>query len=249
MGSSASIAWPNTVLNAIVAESLDFVATELEKRAGKKLSAAKLETAVKGLLKEIVKKHRRVVFDGDNYSAEWHREAERRGLPHLRSAPDALPVLGSRKSQALFQKYGILNKRELEARVDVNLERYNRVVGIEARTLISMLKREVMPAAVRFQAELGSAVSATLGAGVKCPDARAELEQIVDLVGQLRRAIDAVEKAERHTADNGEKHARHVRDKLVPAMVRAREISDTLEELIPDDLWPLPRYSEMLFVK
>ena len=249
VGSSASSAWPNTVLNAIAAESLDYMATELEKRAGRKPSQAKLETVVKGLLKEVVKKHRRVVFDGDNYSAEWHREAARRGLPHLRSTPDAVPVLGSKKAQALFARYGILNKRELAARVEVNLERYNRVVGIEARTLVSMLKREVLPAATRFQAELGSAVAATEGAGVKCADAKAELEQVVDLIGQLRRAIDAVEKAEKHNADTGEKHALHVRSKLVPAMAKAREISDTLEQLIPDDLWPLPRYSEMLFVK
>jgi glutamine synthetase len=249
VGSSASIAWPNTVLNVIVAESLDYMATELEKRAGQKPSQAKLTAAVKALLREVVKQHRRVVFDGDNYSPAWHREAQRRGLPHLRTTIDAIAALESAEAQALFERYHVLSKRELQARVDVNFERYNRVVAIEARTLVSMLKREVLPAALRFQGELGHAVAATTKAGVKCPDSKAQLQEVVRLIGQLRQAIRAVEQAEAEPAGNGARHARHLRDKLLPAMARARHVSDTLEQLIPDDLWPLPRYSEMLFVK
>jgi glutamine synthetase len=249
VGSSASIAWPNTVLNVIVADSLDYMATELEKRAGKKPNPAKLAAAVKTLLRDVVKKHRRVVFDGDNYSPAWHREAARRGLPHLRTAIDAIPALATPKAQALFERHGVLSQRELQARVEVNLERYNRVIAIEARTLMSMLKREVLPAALRFQGELGHAVAATTKAGVKCPDSKAQLQEVVRLIGQLHQAIRAVEQAEAEPAGNGLKHARHLRDKLLPAMAKARHISDTLEQLIPDDLWPLPRYSEMLFVK
>jgi glutamine synthetase len=249
VGSSASIAWPNTVLNVIVAESLDYMATELEKRAGKRPSRNKLAVAVKSLLREVIKKHRRVVFDGDNYSPVWHREAQRRGLPHLRATVDAIPALASPEAQELFERYRVLSKRELQARVDVNVERYNRVVSIEARTLVSMLKREVLPAALRFQGELGHAVAATTKAGVKCPDSKAQLQEVVRLIGQLRQAIRAVEQAETQPAGNGARHARHLHDKLVPAMARARQVSDTLEQLIPDDLWPLPRYSEMLFVK
>lgn len=249
VGSSASIAWPNTVLNAIVAESLDYMATELEKRAGKKPTPAKLAAAVQALLRYVVKKHRRVVFDGDNYSPAWHREAERRGLPNLRTTVDAIPALATKRAQTLFERYAVLSKRELQARVDVNFERYNRVVAIEARTLASMLKREVLPAALRFQGELGTAVEATLEAGVKCPDSKAQLREVVRLVAQLRKAIRAVEQAEAQPAGDGEKHARHIRDQLLPAMAAARRVADTLEQLIPDDLWPLPRYSEMLFVK
>ncbi|HPM23261.1 MAG TPA: glutamine synthetase III [Phycisphaerae bacterium] len=249
VGSGAAIAWPNTVLNTIVAESLDFMATDLEKRIGRNRSAAKLESAVKTLLKDVVKKHRRIVFDGDNYSAEWHREAARRGLPNLPTTPDAFPALATRKAQTLFSRYGVLSKRELQARVDVNFEKYNRVVGIEARTLVSMLKREVLPAALRFQGELGQAASATAAAGVACSDTKAQLKAVVDLIAQLRAAIAAVEKAETQHFESSEKHARHIRDKLLPAMVEARRVSDTLEELIPDDVWPLPRYAEMLFVR
>ncbi|MEW6197796.1 MAG: glutamine synthetase III [Planctomycetota bacterium] len=249
VGSSASSAWPNAVLNTIVAESLDFMATQLEKKLGKGRTAAKLEAAVLALLQEVVKKHRRIVFDGDNYSPAWHREAKKRGLPHLRSTADALPVLRTKKARDLFQRYGVLSPRELEARVEVLFEKYNRVVAIEARTLVSMLKREVLPAALRFQGELGEAVEATLDAGVKCPDGKAQLQEVVDLVAELRQAIAAVEKAEAHHAADAEAQAEHVRDKLVPAMAQARAVSDKLEQLIPDDLWPLPRYAEMLFMK
>jgi glutamine synthetase len=249
VGSSASIAWPNTVLNTIVAESLDYLATELERRAGKKPNPARLRVAVKALLKSLVKKHRRVVFDGDNYSPGWHQEAKRRRLPSLPSAADTLPVLKTRAAQALFEKYGVLSRRELEARVEVMLEQYSTVVAIEARTLVSMLKREVLPAALRFQAELGQAAEATLDAGVKCPDTKAQLQQVVDLIADLRKAIQAVEAAETGQLGDRVRQARHVRDKLLPAMAQARALSDTLEQLIPDDLWPLPRYSEMLFVK
>lgn len=153
------------------------------------------------------------------------------------------------KAEALFEKYGVLTRRELRARVDVNLERYNRTVEIEARTLVSMLRREVLPAALRFQTELGHAVSASEGAGVKCADTRARLKEVVGLVRELGQAIHRVEQLERQPFEDAMARAQHTCQKLLPAMAEARRISDTLEQLIPDDLWPLPRYSEMLFVK
>ncbi|MHC4129515.1 MAG: glutamine synthetase III family protein, partial [Planctomycetota bacterium] len=119
IGSSSSIAWPNTVLNTIIAESLDDLATRLEAETGEGSSGKKLETAVKSILRDVVKQHRRVVFDGDNYDPDWHDEAERRGLPNLRSTVDALPTLSSKKAVGLFKKYGVLSERELRARVDV----------------------------------------------------------------------------------------------------------------------------------
>jgi glutamine synthetase len=249
VGSGQSIAWPNTVLNTIVAESLDFMASELHKRVGKSASPAKLETAVKELLKEVVKKHRRVIFDGDNYSAEWHKEAERRGLPNLKTTVDALAALATKKAQAVFERYNVLSPRELEARVEVNLERYSRTVAIEARTLISMLKREVLPAGLRFQTELGHAVGASESVGVKCPGTKGQLKRVVELIAELSDAITAVEQAEALRLDEPLARVRHTRDKVLPAMAQARKISDALEQLVPGDVWPLPRYSEMLFVK
>jgi glutamine synthetase len=249
VGASASIAWPNTVLNAIVAESLDYMATQLEKKAGKRPSPTKLEAAVKSLLREVVKKHRRIVFDGDNYCAAWHAEAKKRGLPNLRTAADALPVLKSKTARTLFNKYGILNPRELAARADVYLEKYTTQATIEARTLISMLKREVLPAAIRYQSELAGAVTATEAAGVECEESKAQLEYLLELISDLRGKIQATEMALAHEDGDAEHHAKQVRDDLLPAMEGAREVADTLEQLLPADLWPLPRYSEMLFIK
>ncbi len=247
VGSSASIAWPNTVLNTIVAESFDYMATELEKRVGNNATPAKLESAVKTLLQRTVKEHKRVVFDGDNYSDAWHAEAAERALPMLPSTVDALPLLNSKESAALFKKYGVLQRRELDARTAIMQEQYCTIIGIEARTQVSMIKREVLPAALRYQAELAATVGATEAVGVECADGKAHLRYVVDLCEQLCRAVEAVEAAEGHQDNNLERHARRVRDKLLPAMEQSRKCADLLEELIPDDLWPLPRYADMLF--
>lgn len=249
VGSNSSVAWPNTILNAMVADSLKFMADELEKTVGTHASEEQLLVAAKKLLQEVVQKHRRVVFDGDNYSTQWHVEAEKRGLPHLRSTADALPLLGSDKAIALLEQHRILSRRELEARVAVLIETYNNVLGIEARTLTSMLNREVLPAAIRYQAELGAAYEGAKEADIDAADTKSLLKDVTEWIGKLRKATKAVQKAEAHSSEDSVAHARHNRDKLVPAMLEAREVSDQLEQLIPDDLWTLPRYSEMLFVR
>ena len=247
IGSSASIAWPNTVLNTIMAESLDDLATALEDRAGADPTPERLEEAVKAVLREIVKKHRRLIYDGDNYDPRWHEEAAQRGLPNLRSTVDALPTLKSKKAIALFDKYGVLNNRELHARVEVLHEQYITIVAIEARTMVSMLKTQVLPAAIRYQTELAEAVAATQSTGVDCRGTLEQLQHTVELITELRDASKAVEEAQAHEAEGVDQMARHVRDRLVPALERARRISDTLEAVIPDDLWPLPNYAQMLF--
>jgi glutamine synthetase len=244
--SSMSVAWPNTVLNTIVADSLDHIATELEKRVGKNPTPAKLETTVRAILKQIVKEHRGVVFDGDNYAQEWHEEAARRGLPNLRTTADALPALKSRKAQTLFSKYDVLSKRELAARVDIMLGQYTTLTEIEARTLCVILRTQITPAAMRFQTELATSVASARSAGVECESLSQRLADVCGLIDQLEAAVAEVEKYA--TAENGdaEKYARFVRDKLIPAMSRAREISDALERIVPDDLWPLPSYADMM---
>ncbi|QOJ13609.1 MAG: glutamine synthetase III [Planctomycetia bacterium] len=249
VGSSQSVAWPNTVLNTIIAESLDFMATQLEARLGRKYNEKKLEQVVRKLLQESVKKHRRIVFDGDNYSRAWHAEAEKRGLPHLRTTPDAIPVLNQKKAQQLFAKYDVLTPRELKARVDVLTEQYNTILAIEARTLTAMLRQHVMPAAVRYQSELAQAVSATKSAGVPVAHAQRQLSDLVGRIEELSAAIGEVERAEAHSDADAEKHAQWIRDRLVPAMQRARAASDSLELVCPADLWTLPTYSEMLFIR
>ncbi len=249
VGSLATVAWPNTVLNTIIAESLDYMASQLERKAGKTPTAKKLETAVKALLKDVVKKHRCVVFDGDNYSDGWHTEAEERGLPNLKTTADSLPSLKSRQAMSMFAKYGVLDNRELKARIDVLFEKYNTLHRIEARTMAHMLRTQILPAALRSQTEIAEAIAATAAAGAECSDTEVQLSMLIGRVSELRLAINAVSKAlAKHPADS-ERHARHVRDKLLPAMDRARKAADVLEELIPDDLWPLPTYAQMLFIR
>ncbi len=247
VGSSQPVAWPNTVLNTIIAESLDFVATQLEKRAGKNPTQAKLEASVKVLLKEIIKEHRRVCFDGDGYSQAWQDEAAKRGLPNLRSTPEALAALRPKKVADLFAKYGILSKRELDARTEVLVEHYNKLLAIEGRTLLSMARTLLLPAALRAQAELADVVAATQGAGVECPSTELDLREFVKLVEQFRGSTHELEKSLTHHDPNAEKHMKYMRDHVVVAMGKVRDCSDALERRMPADQWPLPTYAELLF--
>ena len=247
VGSSASVAWPNTVLNAIIADSLDFMATQLEKRVGKNPTQSKLEAAVKSLLKDVVKEHRRVCFDGDGYSKAWHEEARKRGLPNNTSTAEAIACFGSKKAADLFGKYGILSKRELEARYGVMVEQYIKLLRIESRTLQSMVRTAILPCALRFQAELADVVGATQACDIDCPGTSAQLREVVGMVESLRAAVAKVEKAEAFEGHDAEKEARHYRDVLLPAMMETRRICDSLEKIMPADLYPLPTYAELLF--
>jgi glutamine synthetase len=249
VGSTASVAWPNTVLNTIIAESVDFIATELERKAGKNPSEAKLESAVKAVLKEVIKKHRRVCFDGDGYSEAWHKEAERRGLPNMRSTADCLGAFATKKAKDLFARYKVLNARELAARHDVLVEHYCTVLGIESRTLVQVARTLVLPAALRAQEELATTVSATLAADVDCGETQAELKAYVGMVNELRTATKELETLSgRHHKDEVTE-MRFLRDSVVPAMDRVRAACDALERVTPADTWPMPTYAEMLLLK
>lgn len=251
VGSSAAIAWPNTVLNTMVAESIEYITAQLEKAAGKDRTEAKVRAAVKSVLKDIIKEHKRVIFNGDNYDMAWHREAEKRGLPNFRNTVDALPSLVTKKAVALFKKYNVLSEVELEARYHTFLEQYSKQVTIEARTMTGMARTQIMPAAIKHQTSLAGAVSATQNAGVDCDDLRGELEGIVELVTRFHKKTVELEAAlERHThADDHFAHAKGLRDVVIPLMNDLRELGDELEVTVADDVWPLPTYREMLFVK
>jgi len=249
VGSSSSVAWPNTVLNTIVAESLDTLATELEKKAGRNPTPAKLETAVRAALKDLLKKHRRVCFDGDGYSESWHKEAAKRGLPNLRATADALPVLASKRVIELFQKYAVLTKRELAARHEVLIELYVTVVGIEARTLVRMVRGQIIPAALRAQTELADALAAAEGAELDAEDTRVELKTMIGRITALRKVCTTLEAAEAHEDADLSRHMQHFHAKVVPAMAEVRRFCDELECTVPADLWPLPTYTEMLMMR
>ncbi len=248
-GSTSAVAWPNTIINTIVAESLDYIATELEKAAGKNPTPDKIEAAVKKVLQGVVKQHKRIIFNGDNYSAEWHAEAERRGLPNLKDSTEAIPVLSKRENIALFKKYRVLSKDEVEARTHVFLEKYNKESLIEAEQMIDIARTMILPAAVRQQHEFAVAVQATQAAGVDCTSERAALEQFVGFVVRLRNAIETLTEAAAHAEADPLKHARHIKRRVYPAMEELRAAADQLEDNISADLWPLPTYRELLVIR
>jgi glutamine synthetase len=249
VGSSQSIAWPNTVLNTIVAESLDYTATEIEKAVGKNPTPERLQRAVFGVLQKIIRQHKRVIFDGDNYSAEWHAEAERRGLPMLRNSVDALPVLKQKKNVDLFKKYGVMNKVEVESRLHIGLERYVKQIAIEAEMMGHMARTLLLPAALRHQALLAEAVAKTQAAGVPAADQKAALERFVGYANRLREAIGGLESAMAHEDPDALAHARHIERTLLPAMAETRAAADHLETVVTAEYWPLPSYRELLFLK
>lgn len=246
VGSSQSIAGPLVALNTIVAESLDYVATELEKAT--KGDPKKLNAAAQAVIQNIWKEHKAVVFNGDGYSEAWHKEAEKRGLPNLRNTVDALPALTEQDVANLFTKYDVLSKRELHSRFEIYVERYCKDINTEALLCIDMAKKMILPAGYRYQSELASTAASMKGAGLQ-PDVSC-LSKLTELVGNLEAAIATLDKAINHKAAGDTlAHAKHYRDAVVPAMLAIRNIADEMETIIADDLWPLPTYREMLFIR
>ena len=246
VGSSQSIAGPLVVLNTIVAESLDYVATELEKATGG--DPSKLNAACQTLVQGIIKQHKAVIFNGDNYSEEWHNEAEKRQLPNLRNTVDALGVLNDKDSIELFDKYGVLNPRETHSRYDIYIERYCKDINTESRLCLNIARSMILPAAYRYQGELAGTAASMKACG-RAPDT-SSLDRVSGLTGQLEGAVKALGDAiEHHTSGDVLAHAKHFRDEVCPAMLKVRQASDELESIIADDLWPLPTYREMLFIK
>lgn len=247
VGSHFSIAGPNVVLNTIMAESLDYIATHLEKevQAGKPLNKA-----IQELLSAILKESKKVIFNGDNYSEEWHREAERRGLPNLKSSVDAFPVLIRKDTIELFSKYKVLSEREMHSRFNIYCEKYVKEITIEANMMLMMAKTMILPAALRYQGDVAQAVTTTKAAGV---DNTAQLETLRELTGTItsfQAAIVELEKAVHHHPEGDVyAHAKYMKEVIIPKMNELRKYGDMLETQVADDLWPLPTYRELLFIK
>jgi glutamine synthetase len=238
LGSSQSLALPNTVLNTIVAEAIDDLAGKL--KTALKSSSGNLEKAVARVVKESYGANKRIVFGGDNYSPEWHAEAKKRGLYNLRSTPDALPWLVDKGTVALFKKYKVLSKRELESRHEVFLEQYATKINIESETAAAIARTEILPAAVRHLNELKTAGLEEL------------IGEVEPLIKELHFAIlklEDVNLKENQDDKTPVKWAAYMHDRVISAMDDVRDVADRLEGLIADDLWPLPKYSEMLFIK
>jgi glutamine synthetase len=235
LGSSQSLALPNTVLNTIVAEAIEELSAKLEAAVGE---GTDLNTAVVDIVRETYSANKQVCFDGDNYDEAWHTEAEQRGLANLRTTPDALPWLVEKQTVSTFERYKVLSERELESRFEVMVEQYTTRLNIEAETAASIARTMLLPAAVRHLGDL------------KAGGHDALVAETQELVGEFYEAILALEKAnEDHPAQEGLELAKWMRDTVVPAMDAARDVADRLERIVADDLWPLPKYSEMLFIK
>ena len=246
VSSGQSIAYPNIALNMAVTESLDYMATELEKatKGGKKLEAALVE-----LLPKVIKENKRIVFNGNNYSAEWEKEAGKRGLLNLKNTVDALPQLVTKEVVGLFEKYKVLNERELHARYEVMLEQYNKTVNIEGQLMVLMANRYILPATLEYQRQVAASVAAVKSAGAKSVEGKKTLDKVTKLVDKFKVQADKLEKSLDHESPAAEKHARHFRDVVIPNMTALRTLGDELENVMPHELWPLATYREMLFIK
>jgi glutamine synthetase len=241
-----SIAFPNIALNVAVTEALDYMATELEKA---QKDGKQLDTAVKALLTKMIKDNKRIIFNGNNYADEWTKEAAKRGLLNHRTSVDAYGELMKPDSVQAFEKYKVLNERELRARYDVAIEQYNKTINIEAQLMVLMASRYILPAALRYQGEIAQSVSAVKAAGGSAKEAKKSLDNILKLTESCKATIDKLQALLEHEGGDAEKHAKYFRDKVIPTMVTLREIGDSLECIVPHDLWPLPTYREMLFVR
>jgi glutamine synthetase len=245
VGSNQSIAGPMVALNTIIAESLDYIATKLEKATA---SGKTLNVAVQDVLAEIIQQHGAVVFNGDGYSEEWHREAEKRGLPNYKTTVDALPVLTQPDVVAVFDKYRVLSPRELKSRYEIYLEQYIKTINVESKLAVKIAKTSILPAALRYQGEVASSLAAVKAAGGTTDGAL--LTQLTTLTSELQGNLVALEAASaHHGADSLLDEAKHFRNEILPAMLKLRETADALESVVADDLWPLPSYQEMLFIK
>jgi glutamine synthetase len=246
VSSNQSIGYPNIALNIAVTESLDYISTELEKavKGGKKLEAAVAE-----LLPKVIKENKRIIFNGNNYSAEWEKEAGKRGLLNLKNTVDALPQLVSDEAVALFEKYKVLNGREVHARYEIMVETYNKTVNVEGQLMVLMANRYILPAALEYQKQIAQSVSAVKAAGAKSVEGKKLLDRLTKLVDQLKQRSDKLARALEHENSDSVKHAKHFRDVVIPAMTALRETGDTIEVEMPHETWPLATYREMLFIK
>jgi glutamine synthetase len=243
-GSMQTVASPMVTINTIMAEALDYCASELEAAVA---AGTVFDTAVQNLLTEIITTHGAVVFNGDGYSDKWQVEAAERGLPNLRTTLDALPELITEPSLELFERYKVFNHREMHSRYEIGLEQYALTIGVEARLTLELGSTLILPAAVRYQTELALNLSALKAAGVEADTSA--LTEVTTPLADLRAALSELKTA--LSAQGGETalaEAEHARDALLPAMAAVRAAADRLEGIVADDLWPLPTYQEMLFI-
>ncbi|MGL5445538.1 MAG: glutamine synthetase III [[Mycobacterium] stephanolepidis] len=242
-GSMQTVAAPMVTINTIMAESLDYIATVLEKEVA---DGTDFDQAVQQLLTDIITEHGAVVFNGDGYSEEWQTEAAVRGLPNLKTTLDALPELIKPDALELFDKYKVFNDREMHSRYEIGLEQYALTIHVEAKLSLELGSTVVLPAAVRYQTEIAQNVAALKAAGVEpsttlLEDVSAPISDLVNALADLKKGVES------DFATTALEEAEHAQS-LLPAMDAVRAAADKLEGIVADDLWPLPTYQEMLYI-
>ncbi|WP_215907645.1 glutamine synthetase III family protein [Geomesophilobacter sediminis] len=245
LGSSFSISGPNIIINTIIADALKEFADKLEK-------SKNFDADLEKLLQETAKKHKRVVFNGNNYADEWVKEAKKRGLLNIPSTPEALKELVKKEAVELFVAHGVFNDKELHARYEIMLEQYVKTLNIEALTMIDMAKQSIIPAAADYATTLAASITAvTAVSGKLNVSAQKEtLEELCDKLGAMNNNVKALEKALEKALDISDvvKQAAAFREKVFSAMLELRANGDALEKIVAANIWPLPTYREMLFI-
>ncbi len=243
VGSTQSTSGPMFVMNTITADVLAEVADTLEK-------AKDINTEVEKLLSRFAKEHRRIIFNGDNYTAAWAEEAAKRGLPNIPSTVASLQTITEPLYGDVFDRHCVLSKGELKARAEILLESYARQILIEAKTTSTMAQREILPSCSVFSGRLAQSVSSVTAAGGDASSQKSLLTRVCGLINALQTAVDALNKTiENIGHGSAAEHAAACREKLIPAMASVRQTADELEKLVDADLWPLPTYAQMLFMR
>ena len=245
VGSGQSVAGPLVAMNTVLADSIGWIADQLDARLQ---SGEDLNAAASAVLQQVMREHGAVVFGGDGYSSEWHQKAvAERGLENLPTCADALPVLRRPEVRDLFERQGVLSPVELESRFSVYAEQYALAIEVECKLALQMARTQVYPAAVRYLSELASALQEQQAMGLQ--PSLAVRNTIGELLHQLNNGCDALEQALAATPHDTESHIRHCANQLMPLLGQLRRAVDGLEAVVDDSLWPLPSYQEMLFIR
>ncbi|WP_418538782.1 glutamine synthetase III [Massilistercora timonensis] len=242
VGSRDSVASPNVVLNTIVAEAFAEACDVLDE-------AEDFEMAVHDLIKKYATEHQRIIFNGNGYSDEWVEEAERRGLPNIRSMVEAIPALTTEKTVEMFERFHVLTRAELESRAEIRYENYSKAINIEARTMIDMASKQFVPAFVKYTRSLADTVNAVREAGADTTVQAEILNEVTKLLGETREALAALTKVTEEAMEKseGEERARFYYFEVTPAMERLRAPVDRLEMIVDKEAWPMPSYGDLLF--
>ena len=247
VGGGQSVSFPVTVLNTILAESLEKMADELASNIKK---TNDFDSALTKVITSTLKEAEKVIFNGDNYSDEWKQEAAKRGLLNLPTTLDSTPALDKKENIALFEKYKVLNPREVASRLEIILDQYFKTINIEAETTQTIASTMIIPGAIRYVNELNAAADRGKQLGQDMSGTLQIISKVNTNVNELTQALDKLEKVNEDLGgDTVEEKAQHMAKNVIPAMDTVRDAADKLERLVADDYWPLPTYREMLFLK